>query len=60
MPTLAPHLAVEITVAEPTVVGSLAVFPLIADREPSVRYISFAEAVQQGATVKELDGGGAA
>ena len=54
MPTLAPHLAVQITVAEPTVVGSLAVFPLIADREPSVRYVSFAEAVQQGATVKEL------
>ena len=57
MPTLAPHLAVQITVAEPTVVGSLAVFPLIADREPSVRYVSFAEAVQRGATVKELDGG---
>ena len=57
MPTLAPHLAVEITVAAPTVVGSLAVFPLIADREPSVRYVSFAEAVQQGATVKELGGG---
>ena len=57
MPTLAPHLAVEITVAEPTVVGSLAVFPLIADRSPSVRYVSFAEAVQRGATVKELGGG---
>src|ERR1700735_5009437 len=57
MPTLAPHLAVQITVAEPTVVGPLAVFPLIADREPSVRYISFAEGVQQGATVKELGGG---
>jgi hypothetical protein len=57
MPTLAPHLAVEITVAAPTVVGSLAVFPLIADRSPSVRYISFAEAVQRGMTVKELPGG---
>ena len=57
MPTLAPHLAVQITVAEPTVVGSLAVFPLIADRAPSVRYVSFAEAVQRGATVKELGGG---
>jgi hypothetical protein len=32
MSTLAPHLAAEITVAEPTVVGPLAVFPLIADR----------------------------
>ena len=57
MPTLAPHLAVQITVAEPTVVGPLAVFPLIADRSPSVRYVSFAEAVQRGATVKELGGG---
>ena len=57
MPTIAPHLAVQITVAEPSVVGSLAVFPLIADREPSVRYVSFAEAVQRGVAVKELDGG---
>lgn len=57
MPTLAPHLAVQITVAEPNVVGSLAVFPLLADRTPSVRYVSFAEAAQRGATVKELDGG---
>ena len=57
MPTLAPHLAAEITVAQPTVVGSLAVFPLIADRSPSVRYVSFAEAVQRGAVVKELGGG---
>jgi hypothetical protein len=56
MPTLAPHLASHITVAEPTVVGPLAVFPLIADRSPSVRYVSFAEAVQRGATVKELGG----
>jgi len=57
MPTLAPHLAVQITVAEPSVVGSLAVFPLIGDRSPSMRYVSFAEAVQRGASVKELDGG---
>jgi hypothetical protein len=57
MPTLAPHLALQITIDEPTVVGPLAVFPLIADRGPSVRYVSFAEAVQRGATVKELDAG---
>jgi hypothetical protein len=57
MPTLAPHLAPHITVAEPTVVGRLAVFPLIADHSPSVRYVSFAEAVQRGASVKELAGG---
>jgi hypothetical protein len=57
MPTLAPHLAAQITVAAPNVVGPLAVFPLIADREPSLRYVSFAEAVQRGASVKELAGG---
>ena len=57
MLTLASHLATKITVAEPTVVASLAVFPLIADRSPSVRYVSFAEAVQRGAAVKELGGG---
>lgn len=57
MPTIAPHLAVQITVAEPTAVGPLAVFPLIADRSPSVRYVSFAEAIQRGAVVKELGGG---
>jgi hypothetical protein len=57
MPTLGPHLAAQITVAEPTVVGPLAVFPLIGDRSPSVRYVSFAEAVQRGATVKELGSG---
>jgi hypothetical protein len=43
MPTMAAHLAVQITVAEPTVVRALAVFPLIADRSPSVRYVSLAE-----------------
>lgn len=57
MPTLAPHLSAQITVAEPTVLRSLAVFPLIADRTPSVRYVSFAEAAQRGATVKELGSG---
>jgi hypothetical protein len=57
MPTLAPHLAVQITVAEPSHVGPLTLFPLIADRSPSVRYVSFAEAVQRGASVKELAGG---
>jgi hypothetical protein len=56
MPTFAPHLAAQITVAEPTVVGPLAVFPLIADRAPSVRYVSFADAMQRGAAVKELAG----
>lgn len=57
MPTLASRLAAQITVVDPTVVGPLAVFPLIGDRVSSVRYVSFAEAVQRGATVKELGGG---
>jgi hypothetical protein len=57
MSTPVQRLAVQITVGHPSVVGSLAVFPLIADRSPSVRYVSFAEAVRQGASVKELDGG---
>jgi hypothetical protein len=57
MPTLAPHLAATVTVEAPTVVGSLAVFPLIADSSPAVHYISFAEAVAHGAAVKELPGG---
>jgi hypothetical protein len=57
MPALATHLAAQITIAEPTVVGSLAVFPLIADRSPDAHSVAFAEAVRHGATVKELDGG---
>lgn len=58
MSILAPHLAAPVTVEAPQVVGSLAVFPLIAEHSPSVRYLSFAEAVQCGAAVKELPGGG--
>jgi hypothetical protein len=57
MPTVAPHLAAQITVAAPTVVGPLAVFPLIADRDPNVRYVSFADAMQRGAAIKELGSG---
>ena len=56
MPTLAPQLAVKLTVAEPDVVGSLAVFPLIADRAPALRYVSFAGA-RGGGRSSELDGG---
>ena len=42
--------------AHPTVVGSLTVFPLLADTPPALPYVSFAEAVQRGATVTELAG----
>ena len=54
MSTLAPQLAVQLTVADPDVSGPLAVFPLIADRTPNVRYLSFAAAVKHGAAVREL------
>ena len=54
MSTLAPQLAVQLTVADPDVAGPLAVFPLIADRSPNVRYLSFAAAVKHGAVVREL------
>ena len=45
-----------LTLADPTVVGSLTVFPLLADTPPALHYVSFAEAVQRGATVTELAG----
>ena len=38
-PTLAALLAALVTVAEPDVVGPLAVFPLIAASEPSFDYV---------------------
>lgn len=57
METLAPHVNAHIVPAEPTVVGSLAVFPLIADTAPTVRYVSFAQAAQDGLTITELPEG---
>jgi hypothetical protein len=54
MSTLAPRLACPFTVAAPVIAGPLAVFPLIGDRSPSLHYVSFTEAVTQGATVTEL------
>ena len=54
MSTLSPRLAVPITIERPDVVGPLAVFPLTADRERSLHYISFIDAVKRGATVTEL------
>lgn len=37
MPALAPNLGAQLAVAEPAVVGSLAVFPLISDAAPRGR-----------------------
>ena len=58
MPTLAAQLAVNLTVADPDVVGSLAVFPLIADRAPTLRYVSFAAAVGRGVDDQRARDGG--
>ena len=43
-PALADQLATPLTVADPDVVGALCVFPLIADRAPTLDYVAFAEA----------------
>jgi hypothetical protein len=56
-PALADQLAAPLTVAEPDRVGSLSVFPLIADASPRSRYIAFAEANRRGARITELTGG---
>src|SRR5262249_52453113 len=52
--TLAPQLEVRFYVSDPDVIGPLAVFPLIAAAEPSLRYLPFAAAKRRGAAVKEL------
>ena len=57
MSTLAPCLACPFTVEAPVVAGPLAVFPLIADRRPSLHYVSLTEALTQGATLTELPQG---
>jgi hypothetical protein len=57
MSTLAPRLASPFTVEAPVIAGPLAVFPLIADRSPSLHYVSFMQAVTQGVTVTELPQG---
>lgn len=57
MPNLTSPATVPFTVERPDVVGPLAVFPLIADREPALPYLAFQAAVTQGATLTELGGG---
>jgi hypothetical protein len=54
--TLAGLVAAPLTLAEPDVAGSLAVFPLIVERSPALQYVSFAEGRARGVTVKELEG----
>jgi hypothetical protein len=48
---------IQLTAAEPNVVGPLAVFPLISDTPPQLIYFSFAAAAQQGLLLTELAGG---
>lgn len=43
-----------VSVAEPDVVGPLAVFPLIGTQRPALRYLAFAQAVARGVSVREL------
>ena len=56
-PTLADRLAAPITLAEPDLVGPLAVFPLITAAAPKVEYVAFAEACGRGVALKELSDG---
>ncbi len=55
-PTVNDYLSSQITVGEPDVSGSLAVFPLFGP-EPNQQYVSFAEGRDRGVVVKELDSG---
>lgn len=57
MAALRDAFPAELEVAAPNIVGGLAVFPLIAQGPPTVSYISLKTALEQGLTVKELDGG---
>lgn len=54
--TLARQLAGPLVVEQPSVLGSLSVFPIITDRSGSLGYMTFAQAADQGVSVKELDG----
>lgn len=56
-PTLADRLGAPITVAEPDVIGPLAIFPLITASAPTLEYIAFADACGRGVAIKELPGG---
>jgi len=52
-PALADQLAAPLTVAHPDIVGALCVFPLIADRAPTLDYVAFAER-RRGVVINEL------
>src|SRR5215212_10234291 len=55
-PALGSYLAEPLRVGEPDISGPLAVFPVLGP-EPRAAYITFAAALQQGFTIKELDRG---
>lgn len=55
--SLISQLPGALTVESPDITGPLAVFPIITDRSSSLSYLAFADAVNQGVTIKELAGG---
>src|SRR5690242_6804160 len=57
MTTITTPAATRFEVADPDIVGPLAVFPLIAESPPTLRYLSYAAAAKRGAAVRELAGG---
>src|SRR4051794_2005947 len=57
MSTINAPAAASFRVLDPDVVGSLAVFPLVAESPPALRYLPFATASARGAAVKELSSG---
>src|SRR4051794_11716245 len=55
VPTLQQYLRTPLKVGDPDIAGPLAVFPLFGP-EPDVDYLAFAEALDRGVTVRELEG----
>ena len=55
-PALGDRLAIQLTVAEPDLIGGLCVFPLIADRRPTLDYLAFADERSHGVQIKEVAG----
>jgi hypothetical protein len=54
--TIHTYLSDPLELGEPDLAGPLAVFPLFGP-EPKLEYVSFADAREQGVTVKELESG---
>jgi hypothetical protein len=55
-PTLGDRLTMQLTVAEPDQLGGLCVFPLIADRRPTLEYLAFGDERSRGVQIKEVAG----